>query len=291
MPATTDVRQRFLFPGTDIRGEILRLEGALAPALQGRGYPLAAADLLGESLAAVTLLSGTLKFEGRLTLQARGEGPVRLLVAEVNDRGAMRGLVRHDSLPDELEQPELAALLGQGMLAMTIQPERGHQYQGMVPLESAELAGCLEAYFRQSEQIPTRVRLACGHGRAAGLLLQRLPAQVASAEDNDRAWEHLTTLAATLTAEELLDLAPEKVLHRLFHETPPEVTRPQPLSFGCTCSRDRVRRTLVSLGRAELEAILAEQGQAEVTCEFCGSREVFEPPELRELMEEADPGE
>ena len=288
MSTTTDIRQRFLFPDTDIRGEILRLEAGLPPALRNEHLALPARDLLGQAMAAVALLSGTLKFDGRLSLQARGDGTVQLLVAEATQDGGLRGMVRHnEEMTGGLDSLSPGDLLGGGTLAITLQPDQGHAYQGVVPLEQPDLAGCLQDYFRRSEQLPTHIQLACGHDRAAGLLLQRLPDRVASAEANVEAWQHLRTLASTLTAEELVDLPPEKVLHRLFHETPPEVTPGTPLRFACTCSRERVRNTLVSLGRDELAAILAEQGRADVTCEFCGTVEAFEREELRTLMEEA----
>ncbi|MGB1222389.1 MAG: Hsp33 family molecular chaperone HslO, partial [Alcanivoracaceae bacterium] len=188
--SNADIKQRFLFPDSDIRGEIVRLENTLAPALQQRGYPMAMEGLLSEAMAAVVLMAGTLKFRGRLSLQARGEGPVSLLLAESTHDNGVRGLVQHRK--DDGQYHSLADMLGSNaIMALTIRPDEGRQYQGVVPLEGENLAACLAGYFNQSEQLPTRLWLAAGNGRAAGLLIQRLPEKVASAEDNALTWEHV----------------------------------------------------------------------------------------------------
>jgi len=286
-PADTDQRQRFLFPDTDIRGEVLRLEASLAPVVQARDYPDGVATLLGEAMAACALLSGTLKFQGRLSLQAQGSGPVSLLLAESSHDGGLRGLCRWRGSLSGLMQPCMTTLLGEGTLAISIRPDQGLQYQGLVSLATDSLASCLENYFEQSEQLPTRLWLAAGNGRAAGFMLQRLPDRIARPEDNAHCWETLTTLAATLTTEELLGLPADALLHRLFHQTPPALTRPAPLFFACTCSRARVAETLKALGAAELESILDELGKAEVICDFCGQAEVFDPVDLGLLIHAA----
>ncbi|MBZ2189210.1 Hsp33 family molecular chaperone HslO [Alcanivorax sp. JB21] len=289
--STTDLRQRFLFPDSDIRGEIVRLDTSVAQALQARSYPLVIEALLGEAMAAATLLSGTLKFEGRLSLQAQGQGDLTLLLAECTHDSQIRGLARTRlTAGDSEQQPmtaQLPALLGDGIMAITIVPERGNQYQGLVPMESDTLAGCLEGYFSQSEQLPTRLWLAAGNGHAAGLLIQVLPEHAGSAEHNARVWETVTALAGTLTMEELLTLPVETVLHRLFHEAPPILSPADTVRFGCTCSREKVRGTLLSLGSEELQALLSEQGEARVTCDFCGSEELFDAVDLAELAHQS----
>ncbi len=278
-----DQKQRFLFPDSDIRGELIRLESSLASITGNRDYPMVVQSLISEAVVAVALLASTLKFKGRLALQAQGKGPLSLLMAECSDDGKVRALARHaESLP--ADRTNLPALLGEGTMVITISPEQGRQYQGIVPLEGPDLATCLEGYFRQSEQLPTRLWLAAGNGRAAGLMLQRLPNQVAEADHNAITWEHLETLASTLSGEELLDLDTTTVLHRLFHDTPPQLPPAQPLAFGCTCSRERTQRALVSLGKEELQAILGEQGEATLTCDFCGHQEHFDAVDLAELI-------
>jgi molecular chaperone Hsp33 len=277
-----DFKQRFLFPDTDIRGELVRLDESLAAILGTHDYPLAVQGLVGEAVAAVALLAGTLKFNGRLSLQAQGRGPVSLLLAECTHDGQLRALARHDGELDTAAN--IGALIGDGTMVITITPDQGRQYQGIVPLEGDTLAQCLEGYFQQSEQLPTRLWLASGNGRAAGLMLQRLPDQVASRDDNRNQWEHLEALAGTLKMEELLDLPAETVLRRLFHETPPRLPEPQPLRFGCTCSRERTENALLSLGAGELKTLLDEDGEATLTCDFCLSQQHFDAVDLAELI-------
>ncbi|MTI53030.1 MAG: Hsp33 family molecular chaperone HslO [Alcanivorax sp.] len=277
-----DFKQRFLFPETDIRGELVRLDESLEAILGSHDYPLAVQGLVGEAVAAVALLAGTLKFSGRLSLQAQGRGPVSLLLAECTHDGQLRALARHDGEPDTAAN--IGALIGDGTMVITITPDQGRQYQGIVPLEGDTLAQCLEGYFQQSEQLPTRLWLASGNGRAAGLMLQRLPDQVASRESNQLQWEHLEALAGTLKMEELLDLPAETVLRRLFHETPPRLPEPQPLRFGCTCSRERTENALLSLGADELKTLLDEDGEATLTCDFCLSQQHFDAVDLTELI-------
>ena len=277
-----DFKQRFLFPETDIRGELVRLDESLEAILGTHDYPLAVQGLVGEAVAAVALLAGTLKFSGRLSLQAQGRGPVSLLLAECTHDGQLRALARHDGELDTAAN--IGALIGDGTMVITITPDQGRQYQGIVPLEGDTLAQCLEGYFQQSEQLPTRLWLAPGNGRAAGLMLQRLPDQVASRDANRNQWEHLEALAGTLKMEELLDLPAETVLRRLFHETPPRLPEAQPLRFGCTCSRERTENALLSLGADELKTLLAEDGEATLTCDFCLSQQHFDAVDLAELI-------
>lgn len=282
-----DTRQRFLFPDSDIRGEIVRLEHSLSRIVQTRDYPLSVQGLLGEAVSAAVLMVGTLKFSGRLSLQAQGPGPVSLLLAEATHEGDVRGLAKHGPVPAE-NPASLKQMLGrEGLMAITIRPDQGRQYQGVVPLDANNLAGCLEHYFLQSEQLPTRVWLVSGNGRGAGLLLQRLPDRAASHQHNMDVWQHVQALADTLTAEELLDLPMEEVLRRLFHESPPELTPARPVQFACTCSRQKIRNTLISLGADELQSMLEEQGEIEVSCDFCGSEERFDAVDLRHLIHEA----
>lgn len=277
-----DFKQRFLFPETDIRGELVRLDESLEAILGTHDYPLAVQGLVGEAVAAVALLAGTLKFSGRLSLQAQGRGPVSLLLAECTHDGQLRALARHDGDLDTAA--DIRTLIGDGTMVITIIPDQGRQYQGIVPLEGDTLAQCLEGYFQQSEQLPTRLWLAAGNGRASGLMLQRLPDQMTSRDGNQRQWEHLEALAGTLKMEELLDLPAETVLRRLFHDTPPRLPEPQPLRFGCTCSRERTENALLSLGADELKTLLDEDGEATLTCDFCLSQQHFDAVDLAELI-------
>ena len=280
-----DHKQRFLFPDSDIRGELVQVESSVTRIIEGHNYPLAVQGLIGEAVAAVALLASTLKFKGRLALQAQGKGPVSLLLAECTNEGELRALARHSDGQD-WSHGDIQTLIGDGNMVITITPDQGKQYQGIVPLAGDSLAQCLEAYFRQSEQLPTRLWLASGNNRAAGLLLQRLPNQLASSDANTQMWEHLEALAGTLKMEELLNLDDQTILHRLFHDTPPQLPEAQALQFGCTCSRDRNRNALISLGSNELQMLLDEDGEVTLTCDFCRNQERFDAVDLAEMIKE-----
>lgn len=278
-------RQRFLFPRTDLRGEYVHLDSALAPVLHARDYPLEIQSQLAEALVAACLLTGTLKFDGRLALQAQGHGELSLLLAEATHDNTFRGLAKWRQPAAQAELPDLHTLLGAGAtMAVTLKPKSGRDYQSLVPLASRDLAACLGDYFAQSEQLPTRLWLASGNGRATGSLLQRMPDQHADHATNDEHWNTLEILAATLTTAELLDLPLDTILHRLFHETPPDLGEPSELHFACTCSRERVEAMLQSLGTRELQSLLDEQGGADVRCEFCRHNRHFAADELKAVI-------
>lgn len=280
-----DHKQRFLFPDSDIRGELVQVESSISRILEGHSYPLPVQGLIGEAVAAVALLASTLKFKGRLALQAQGHGPVSLLLAECTNGGELRAVARHSD-GQNWNEGDIRTLIGDGNMVITIIPEQGQQYQGIVPLEGDSLAQCLEAYFQQSEQLPTRLWLASGNNRAAGLLLQRLPNQLAGTDANTQMWEHLEALASTLTMEELLNLDDQTILHRLFHDTPPQLPDSDHLQFGCTCSRERNRNALISLGSNELQMLLDEDGEVTLTCDFCRNQEKFDAVDLAEMIRE-----
>lgn len=278
----SDHKQRFLFPDCDIRGELVQLETSIARILEPHDYPMAVEGLIGEAVAAVALLTSTLKFRGKLSLQAQGRGPVSLLLAECTHAGEVRAMARHQDAA-ACQGSSIAELIGDGAMVITIMPEQGRQYQGIVPLVGDRLADCLQAYFEQSEQLPTRLWLAAGNNRAAGLLLQRLPNQLAGSDANTVMWQHLETLASTLTCEELLGLDTNTILFRLFHDTPPQLPAPDAVSFSCTCTRERTRQALLSLGYDELKALLDEDGQVTLTCDFCLVDQHFDAVDLAEL--------
>lgn len=281
-----NLRQRFYFPDTDVRGEYVCLESALFPVLDARDYPLEIQSQLGEALVAACLLGGTLKFDGRLVLQAQGKGELSLLLAEATHDNTLRGLAQWKQPSAAGHLPGLRQLLGDdAMLAITLKPDRGREYQSLVPLESDDLAACLGDYFAQSEQLPTLIHLAFGNGRATGLLLQRLPEQAADRDTNEDRWTTLEALAGTLSTDELLNLPVETLLHRLFHESPPVLAEPAPLHFACTCTRERVERMLLSLGADALHELIEEQQGADVQCDFCRRNQHFEARELADLIE------
>lgn len=277
--AGLDQLQRFLFEDSNVRGALVQLEDSFQHATREHGYPAAITRLLGESLAASTLMSNTLKFEGLLTLQAQGDGPVRILVAECTHNLGIRGLARFDELP---EQTDLPTLIGNGRLVITLAPRQGQRYQGIVPLEQQTLAGCLQDYFALSEQLETFILLFADDQRAGGLMLQKLPGE-ASGPDHDL-WPRLLKLAETTTADELLYLEPAALLRRLFHQEQVRLFDPKPVEFSCSCNRDRSRNALEALGQEDCYALLEEQAEIEIDCQFCGRKYIYRRADIESLF-------
>ncbi len=282
-----DVLHRFLLERAGVRGALVRLGPAWREVASRADYPPAVRSLLGESLAASALLTANIKLDGELSVQLKSTGALRLLFAECTDQGRLRGLARWEPpLPQTLS----LAALPQAVMAITIgNVERGRRYQGLVELRAADLAGVLENYFAQSEQLPARLVLAADGEHAVGLMLQKLPDEGghAAAADAD-AWTRVMHLTATLGAAELLATAPEQLLYRLYHEESVRLFEPRPLAFGCSCSRERVAAMLRSLGREEVEATLdAQDGRIEVHCEFCAQRYQFDRVDAEHLLRDA----
>ncbi|MCL7940145.1 Hsp33 family molecular chaperone HslO [Halomonas sp. ATCH28] len=283
----TDQIQRFLFDKTNVRGEIVTLERAYGEVLDRHDYPPAVNHLLGELLAAVALLTDTVKLDGTLSIEVRGQGALALLMAESNPGGELRAIARlaeDAAIPGE--EAGFHELVGKGQITITLDPTDGHRYQGIVALEHDSLAGCLAAYFAQSEQLPTRLWLAAEGQRAGGLLLQRLPDE--SQNQDADAWERTVQLADTVKDEELLGLEPLEVLRRLYHEETVRVFDPKALRFGCTCSRERIASALMTLGAQELREVLAEQGSIDTQCHFCHTRYHFTMSEVEAMLDDPE---
>ena len=281
-----DTLHRFLLEGLGIRGELVHLDATWRSVLARRSYPEPLRSVLGECLGATALLAATIKFDGTLTLQARGRrGPVSLLVVEATGTRTLRGLARFGDLGEASVLPEL---IGDACLALTVDPGAdADRYQGIVEVDEATLSGVIEQYFARSEQLPTKLWLACDGTAVAGLLLQKLPGGNAVAvDDTERAeaWERSIMLAETVTERELLDLDAHTLLRRLFVTEGCRVFQPERWGFACTCSRERVRTTLQSLGRPECESILADEGAVDVTCEFCGASYGFDAVDVAGLF-------
>lgn len=279
-----DLVQRFHFSDSPVRGELVQLGDCVEEVLERHDYPARVAALLAEALAASVLLTSTLKFEGSLILQARGSGPLETLMVECNHRREVRGIaqVADDWTPEADELP-LAQLFGRdAQLVITIDPEQGQRYQGIVPLDGATLAQCLEHYFAQSEQLPTRLWLAAEGENAAGLMLQVLPGHDRG-EDPDL-WPRLCQLTDTVTPGELLELPVSALLYRLYHEETVQLHESEAVRFRCSCSRERTERVLLSLGETELRGIIAEQGCIEVACQFCNQEYRFDAIDVEQLL-------
>ncbi len=276
-----DQIQRILFEQIDVRGVVVGLETSYQEVLARHDYPPVLQRVLGEMLAAVSMLSATLKFDGRLLLQAEGEGQVKMLMAECNRHQDLRAIARYDGeLGDNLSFDQL---LRNGRIALTIEPEKGQRYQGVVPLENETLAQCLQAYFEQSEQLGTSIQLAADGQHAAGLMLQVMPAEGRGDED----WNRVSMLASTLKHEELLQLDNEALLFRLFHEEVCRLYEPQSLRFRCDCSRERSAEALKFMTEEELLEILKEQnGIIDVGCQFCNQTYNFDETDIRALFSE-----
>lgn len=281
----TDYTQRFMFDESDVRGELASLELSYAEVLAKHPYPEPVAQLLGELLAAAALLVGTLKFDGLLVLQARSSGPVSLLMVECSSERELRGIAHYDASRIE-PGATLQDLMPEGVMVINIDPRHGKRYQSIVDLEGETLSRCLTDYFVQSEQLPTEFWLYADGKRARGFLLQQLPPERLKDEDDRKAsWQHVRALATTLTAEELLSLDNETVLHRLFHEDPVRMFDIQPLVFRCSCSRERSANALVSLGLEDAQQLVAEHnGTVEIDCQFCNQRYLFDATDVAQLF-------
>ena len=274
-----DQLTRFLLPGAGVRGVHVQLERTWIELIGRTEYPPRAKALLGQACAAAALFTGHTKVDGRLSIQLRGEHGLRTLFAECTAAGTLRGIAR---LEDGEDAPDDLTDLGEhAVLAITIEnpgldTREPQRYQSLVSLTSPELDEAFESYFRQSEQLPTRLLLAAGQTHVAGLLLQKLPGD---AGDSD-GWTRSGALFDTLHASELLATPAHALLHRLFHEEKPELLGTQPLRFACSCSRERVAAMLQSLGEEEARAAAETTGAVEVRCEFCGKEYHFPVTEL-----------
>lgn len=274
-----DLIFRFLVDHTPIRGQLISLDASWQKCFEQSDAGSPAKILLGHALSAVALLAGTLKIDGSITLQVRGQGAIHLLVAQATNERTIRGIVRQSEEPQN-PQASLTEIFGSDKMVITIDNGKGQPHQGIVPLTGASLSEALEAYFEKSEQLPTRLWLACNESSASGLLLQKFPGQT---EDED-SWNRLTQLASTITDQELLKLDENEILHRLFHEESIRLFEAEPVRFQCSCSRDKTLNMIKSLGKSEVDDILAEKGKLNVSCEFCNARYEFDCIDIEQLF-------
>ncbi len=286
-----------MFEHYPIRGHLVHLDASWRALIEHREYPDAIRTTLGEAVVASLLLAATIKFEGVLSLQLQGAGPVHLLLAQCTGGLGVRGLARYRE--DDISGTAaggIADLIGAGNLTVTVESDDGSQrYQGIVPITGERLADSLQIYFENSEQLPTRLWLYADEKGAAGMLLQRLPDEgmrgtagagvpVADLAAVDDAWHRVQLIAATLTADELRTLADAQILHRLFNEDDVRLFEPAPVYFRCRCSRERVSGMLLGLGEAETRSILDERGEVEVRCDFCNRAYVFDAVDVAQLF-------
>tara|TARA_R110002124_G_scaffold21262_1_gene82094 strand:- start:1267 stop:2184 length:918 start_codon:yes stop_codon:yes gene_type:complete len=297
-PATApvdDIAAAFQIEGWPVRGRLVRLGETVDTILSTHTYPEPVAALLGEACALAALVGSSLKIEGRLIVQAQGDGPVRYVVADYDTAGTMRGFCRFD--PDAVAaastgfaRPGAQTLLGKGLFIMTL--DRGPDFertQGITPIEGESLSLCAEHYFQQSEQVPTRVKLAVGaitdatgtHWRAGGAMIQIIAADDARGS-TEEVWDRSRALFQTLADDELLDptVTPEILLFRLFHEDGVRLEDARPLKAVCRCSKDRIGAVLASFDPVELADMVEDDGKIRVTCEYCSTVYELEPEEV-----------
>jgi molecular chaperone Hsp33 len=306
---------KFLFDGLPVRGTLVRLTDSWQTILQRRAansttgaYPAIVSHMLGELTAAAVLMQSSIKFNGSLTLQIAGDGPVKLAVAEVQPDLSLRATATvMGDVPEGSLLSQMVNATNKGRCAVTLDPKDkfpGQQpYQGVVPLFDdhkkpiEKLSSVIEHYMLQSEQLDTTMVLAANEQVAAGLLIQRIPLQgegnlagsMVSKRNEDEIglnehYNRLAVFAASLKQEELLTLDANEILHRLFWEEGVIRYEPLPAKFACTCSRERVSNMILSLGKAEVEEILAERGDVEVSCEFCGQQQRFDPVDAAQIF-------
>jgi molecular chaperone Hsp33 len=286
-----DSLHRFLFEQFPIRGHLVHLDASWQALIEHRDYPEAIRSVLGEAVAAALLLAATIKFDGVLSLQLQGDGPVHLLLVQCTSSLGVRGLARYRE-GDYSGDRSLSDLLGSGNLTVTLETDEGAQrYQGIVPITGGRLAESLQLYFENSEQLPTRLWLQTDAAGASGMLLQKLPAGSASATQPaadpaavEDAWRRVQLIGDTLTPEELRTLSDQEILHRLFNEDDVRLFEPAPVFFRCRCSRERVSGMLQGLGEQETRSVLAERGAVEVRCDFCNRAYVFDAVDVAQLF-------
>ncbi|WP_240207275.1 Hsp33 family molecular chaperone HslO [Vibrio sp. CyArs1] len=278
---------RYLFEELSVRGELVQLDSAYQEILSSKEYPAPLQTLLGELLVATSLLTATLKFEGSITMQLQGDGPVSLAVINGDHNQKLRGVARWEG--DIADDASIHDMMGKGYLVITITPNQGERYQGVVGLEGDNLSEVLEGYFERSEQLKTRLWIRTGevdgHKHAAGMLLQVMPDGTGSPED----FEHLEQLTNTVKDEELFGLEANELLYRLYNQDKVQLFEPKEVEFFCGCSRERSGAAIVTVAQEEIFNILAQDGEVALHCDYCGSTYAFDEPEIKALYADAQP--
>ena len=294
-PPTDNLAAAFQIEGWPVRGRLVRLGEVVDKILSAHDYPEPVAALLGEACVLAAIVGSALKFEGRLIVQAQGEGPVRYVVADYDTAGTLRGFCRFD--PEEVAKasegfvrPGAQTLLGKGVFIMTI--DRGEDFertQGITPIEGESLSLCAEHYFTQSEQVPTKVRLAVGQvttdagtfWRAGGAMIQVIAGDEARGS-TEEVWERTRALFATLGDDELIDptVSAETLLFRLFHEDGVRLEGAKALAAVCRCSKERLVAVMQSFPPEDRAEMVEDDGKIRVTCEYCSTNYEIDPAEL-----------
>lgn len=281
-----DQLHRYLFNQGNVRGQMVRLEKSFQAILDSYPYPPVIQQLLGELMAAASLLTATLKFEGDIAIQIQGEGPLSYAVINGTHNQQLRGVARWDEALAVLPA-DFSGLIQKGVLVITITPEHGERYQGMVALDKPTLAECIEGYFEQSEQLATKVilrtQLIENQSKACGMFLQILPTSSQSTDKADTLFEHLSAITDTIKNEELFELPAEDILHRLYHQEDIEIYPAKKVVFKCNCSKERSAIALSGLSKEELLDIVAKDGDIKMNCQYCHTGYSFDAIDIESI--------
>lgn len=274
-----DYSQAFLFENSDVRGRIVRLQKSIHSIMEQHQYPNVIRHILGELLIASALLSSTFKYEGQLTIQFQSEGALKMLVAKCNHLFEIRGLAQWDK---DANIAQLKQDFFSGQLVITLQNTRdNNRYQSIVEINNQTIAEAIETYFKQSEQIPTKIILGNNENNFAGLLVQKMPSHNTAQVDF---WQHVEILTATLKPEELLKWDNSQLLHKLFHEEEVRLFDPAPISFNCVCSEEKTKNTIQLLGKKEALEYFLTNKILTVTCEYCNKSYEFNKQAVEKLF-------
>jgi molecular chaperone Hsp33 len=281
-----NVLNRYLFTDAHARGELVQLSSSFKSIVKNHNYPAGVEKLLGELLSATCLLTATLKFEGDITVQLQGDGPVGYMSVSGNNNQQMRGIAK---MAEETSADTLQTLIGKGTMIITIRPSVGEAYQGVVALDKESLADCLAHYFEVSEQIPTKIWLFSDTEQqlTAGALVQLLPDGDGSIENKEKQlsdFEHLCQLTNTIKSEEVFSLEAEALLYRLYHQEQVNIFEPQAVTYVCGCSADKCLSAISQIEPSEIKAILAEQGKISMTCDYCITTYDFDELSLQSFI-------
>lgn len=293
---TENYRQRFFIDGSVVRGDVVRLTDAYQTVIAQKAYPTAIKALLGEMLVSASLLIGTLKIDGKLSIQLQtSDDNARLnwAMAECDHTGAVRALASFDAQSEDdqklwaslVSSDDAFAQLGAGVLFISIHPDKGEAYQGIVERVSSNLGECLAHYQKQSAQIPTIIKLATNDVAAGGVLVQLLPQSDEDKENDPDLWDRLSVLTNTLKADEITDLPADEILYRLYHEEEVVLPESTPLHFACTCSQEKSEGAIVQLGLDDAKQMLvAHDGALVLDCGFCGKEYRFDAKAIDQLF-------
>ena len=285
-PDQDAVRRYLCDEAPDARLMTVRLNKTKNDMLDHQNMPLSVQKLCEELVAAACILSHMLKFDGEMILQIKGSGPITMMVAECSSEGRIRSTAQWEDVGDASAFEDL---FGTGYLAVTVDPRQGERYQGIVPLESGSISGCINHYFKNSEQLDTKLWLASNQSTVGGLLIQRIPEEGGQTLQGHANWETLSTLADTVTDQELASEAGPLMICKLFHELNPRSFDPWDIEFGCSCSKERSARALRALGETELKQLFAEQPSLTVDCHFSGQVYQYDQADLEWLLSDQPP--